>query len=209
MTLIQKFLMVLAAMFVLGVAGQASAKTLTEIDACKDAALAAAPFTGTIAKREVQARHLDGTDFVVINGERVSATRPIWNLCEGPSLTEQLAAAKADLKASKGEVTRLTGVNTTLNDNLVASKTELRTAKAEIESEKFFGGLWLVLGLLVLAALVATLLKLMDVSEEHKRLQRRLDARQPAPPSGDEPSMASTLGKMNDGPTPAGAGAEG
>lgn len=203
MTLIRNIILAFVAMFVLGVAEQASAKTLTEIDACKDAALAAAPFTGSVAKREVQARHLDGTDFVVINGERVSATRPIWNLCEGPSLEEQLASANVRIASLERQNARLTTASTSSRDTLAATKAELGTAKATIKSEKFFGRIWLVLGLIVLALLGLMIFAFSRLWDDHARLQRRMDALKSAPPE------ESTLGKMHDGPTPAGSGAEG
>lgn len=220
MTLIRNIIMALAVMFFLGVAGQASAKTLTEIDACKDAALMAAPFTGSIAKREVQARHLDGSDTVLIEGSKVSATRPIWNLCEGPSLTEQLATANRANKTLRGEVARLTVLayksvashdpvtdfvtsGTTYKEAASAAEVASNAKDATIKSEKFFGKLWLVLGSIALALLGLMIFGFSRLLDDHARLQRRMDALKAAPPE------ESTLGKMNDEPTPAGSGAKG
>lgn len=216
MNLFRNIIGAFMALFVLAVAVPASAKTLQEIDSCKDAALMAAPFTGTIAKREVQARHLDSTDTVLIDGEKTSATRPIWNLCEGPSLKEQLATANARIaslerlaytKTSKGPVSwksvavERAGQITDLNGKLDA-------AKADIGSQKVLGKLWLTLGLLLLAVLVVAFYFIQHLAQDRNRLQRRFDASKPAPPKG-EPSMESTLGKINDGPTPDGRGSEG
>ncbi|MEK7201048.1 MAG: hypothetical protein AAB737_00205 [Patescibacteria group bacterium] len=181
MTLIQKFLMVLAAMFVLGVAAPASAKTLTEIDSCKDAALAAAPFTGLVAKREFQAKHLDSTDTVLIDGEQVSATRPIWNLCEGPSLTEQLAAANTANTSLRGEVARLTVLaykytttrdpvtdfvtsGTTYKDAASANEKKLAHTEAALKEAQFWGK-WMLGGI---AVLMLCLLYLLNQRRVHR-----------------------------------------
>lgn len=203
--LIRNIILAFVAFFVFGVAAPASAKTMMEIDACKDAALMAAPFTGTKAQKERQAKSLSIGTKVLVDGEWVALTtgQSLWSLCEGPSLKEQLASANA-------RITSLERENAILVDFAKAEAKRhaaaLEAKDAKIKSEKSFGMLWLILGLFVLAVLVIMVLLFFRLWEDRVRLERRLEAfRQSAPPT-DEPS---TLGKVNDGPTPNGRGSEG
>ena len=211
MTLIRNIFMALVAMFVLGVAAPASAKTLTEVVACRDAGFAAAPFMGTTAQKERQAKSLViGTEVLVDNVTvKLDAGDSLWSRCKtGPSALEVATAkvtaletenarlrALAYTRTSKGPVS-WRSVATSHASQITDLNGKLDAAKAAIKSEKFFGKLWLVLGLITLTVLVVLFWTCSKIAQERNLLKRRLDAAKSAP------SEESTLGKMHDGPTP-------
>ncbi len=81
--------------------------TNEEVNTCKIAALAAAPFTGTALEREQQARHLAiGTPKVLINGvwTSLAAGQHIWGQCRA-SLEAAKVPAAATLSARPAPAT--------------------------------------------------------------------------------------------------------
>lgn len=118
--------------------------------ACRDAALAALPFTGTTAERERQATHLaDGTD-VVINRVTVSLPKgeTIWSLCRATSLATanmRIMALEADLAKSKVDLVIMTAERDALSirhqvndlsDGAVVNRTYQEDAAASREDYK-------------------------------------------------------------------------
>lgn len=206
MNLFRNIIGAFMALFFLGVAAPAFARTNAETVACRDAGFAASPFSGTTAHKERQARSLDIGTEVLVDGITVplAAGESLWSRCEGPSLTEQLATANARIASLERQNSRLTAASTSLKDTLAATKAELAAAQTETRSQESFGQLWLILGLLAMAFLFFMIWWFSRVWDDRARLLRRIDAIKSAP-AEDEPSMESTLGKINDGPTPTGS----
>lgn len=159
MTFMTKFWALIALVVVMAFGGNvpnAFAKSPAEVRACVDQSFASAPFTGTLAQKEVQATRLAARTTVTVEGLMIKLPQgsSIWQQCEGISALVPTTTRVTDLEAANGalkrEVTRLEGlayetINTrdragfvsdgnTWKDRAAAWKGELDTANRKAGS---------------------------------------------------------------------------
>jgi hypothetical protein len=173
MTFMTKFWALIALVVVLAFGGNvpnAFAKSPAEVRACVDQSFASAPFTGTLAQKEIQATRLAPRTTVTVEGLMIKLPQgsSIWQQCEGISalVPSTTTTRVADLEAANGalkrEVRRLEGLayegiatrdragfvsdGNTWKDRAAAWKGELDTAKTDAKSAGNLAWLFGIIG---------------------------------------------------------------
>lgn len=164
----------------------AVAHTASDTVACMKAGLEAKPFTGSYASRLKQARHLRAdTVQVMVNNtwKPLPVGGSLWQLCEGPTLEQQLASANltiGELAQTNGTLTEKVGKLTdeleTTGGELVKAKTANADLQHKLANRTFVSNIqWVVLTLLLVFFLMACYRDQLDYwfENRHQRSIRK------------------------------------